>query len=66
MSTVRLILREILHRKLGFLLGLLAIIAAVALFVSLMTLGRASERETIRQMRDIGFNLLVVPKSTNM
>ena len=34
MSVMKLILREIAHRKLNFLLGLLGIVAAVALFVS--------------------------------
>ena len=38
----------------------------MALFVALLTTGRASERETTRLMRDMGFNLLVVPRDTNM
>ena len=66
MSTLRLLFKEITHRMLNFLLGLLAVVAAVGLFVALLTMGRASERETRRLTRDLGFNLLIVPKATNM
>ena len=61
-----LILKEIIHRKLNFLLALLAIVTAVTLFVSFFTTGQASRRETSRLMRDIGFNLRIIPKETNM
>lgn len=61
-----LILREIIHRKLNFLLGALAIITAVALFVSFFTTSEASKRETIRLTRDMGFNLRIIPRETNM
>lgn len=66
MSTFRLLLKEIVYRKLNFLLGLSAVVAAVVLFVALLTMSRASERETVRLMRNMGFNLLIVPKGTNM
>lgn len=66
MSTFHLILREILHRKLNFLLSISAIVIAVAFFVSFFTTGDASKRETTRLMRDIGFNLRIIPKETNM
>ena len=66
MSIMRLILKEILHRKLNFVSALLAVVAAVSLFVAVLTTSRASQRETIRLMRDMGFNLLMVPKGTNM
>jgi len=66
MNVKRLIRREILHRKLNFALGLLAITAAVALFVAFFSAGQASKLETIRLMRDIGFNLRVIPAGTNM
>ncbi len=66
MSIFRLLFKEALHRKLNFLLSLLAVVAAAALFVAVLTLGKASERETKRLMRDMGFNLLIVPKGTNM
>jgi len=66
MSVLRLLVREILHRKLNFASGLVAVMAAVALFVAVLTMGRASQRETTRLMRDMGFNLLIIPKDTNM
>jgi len=45
---------------------LLAIVTAVALFVSFFTTGEASKRETTRLMRDMGFNLRIIPKKTDM
>lgn len=66
MSVLRLLLKEIHYRWLNSLLSLAAVTAAVALFVALLTLERASERETTRLMRDMGFNLLVLPKGTDM
>ncbi len=66
MSILRLLTKEILHRKLNFLLSLLAVVVAVGLFVAVLTMGKASERETRRLMRDMGFNLIIVPKDTNM
>ena len=66
MTTFRLILKEILQRKLNFFLSLLAIVIAASLFVSFFTTGEASKNETIRLMRDIGFNLRIIPEKTNM
>jgi putative ABC transport system permease protein len=66
MSIFRLLLREIQHRKLNFLLGLLSVVAAVSLVVAVLTASEASQRETVRLMRDMGFNILVVPRSVDM
>ncbi len=66
MNTIQLIIKEILHRKLNFSLSLLAIVTAVALFVSFFTTGEASKRETIRLMRDMGYNLRIIHKDTDM
>ncbi len=66
MSIVRMLFREIAHRKLNFILGLISVVAAVALFVAVLTMCEASKRETTRLMRDLGFNVLIVPKNTNM
>lgn len=66
MKIFQLILREIIHRKLNSLLSLLAIVTAVALFVSFFTTGQASKRETTRLMRNIGFNLRIIPKETDI
>ncbi len=61
-----LIFREILFRKFNFILSLLAILTAVALFVSFFTTAEASKRETTRLMRNMGFNLRILPKETDM
>jgi len=66
MTTFKLILREIFHRKLNFLLSLLVIVMAVALFVCFFTTGEASKQETIRLTRDMGFNLRIIPRDTDM
>lgn len=66
MKTVHLIVREIVHRKLNFLLSFIAVVTAVALYVFFHTTGAASERETARVMRDLGFNLRIVARDTDM
>lgn len=66
MSSLHLICKEILHRKGNFLLSLLAVIIAVALFVSFFTTGQASKRETIRLMRNLGYNVRIINKNTDM
>ncbi len=60
------IVREIRFRKTNFFLGLTAILLATALFVAFFSAGEASKRETTRLMRDIGFNLRVIPRETDM
>ena len=66
MSTLQLILHEALHRKLGSTLLLLALVVTVALPTAFFTAGVASKRETIRLMRDLGYNLRIIPKGTDM
>jgi len=66
MSIFSLIYKEIIHRKTNFLLGLLAVVTAVALFVSFATTGQAYRRETRRIMRDMGQNLRIIPKETSI
>jgi len=63
---LRLIYKEILYRKLNFFLSLIAITFAVAFFVAFFTASEASKRETIRLTRDMGFNLRIIPKGTDM
>ena len=62
----KLIYKEIIYNKLNFFLTLLAISLAVAFFVSFFTANEASKRETIRLTRDMGFNLRIIPKETDM
>ncbi|MGI9430212.1 MAG: ABC transporter permease [Bythopirellula sp.] len=67
MKTVaNLIWKELCGRKANFLLTLLAVTAAVALCVMLSLTEAANQRETKRLMRDLGFNLRVIPHNTDM
>jgi len=66
MTVFHLILREIVKRKLNFILTLLAVVITAAVFVSFFTTGQASKNETTRLMRDIGFNLRIIPEKTDM
>lgn len=63
---LKLILKEIKFRKLNFILSLSAISFAIAFFVFFFTSNEASKRETIRLTRNMGFNLRIIPKETDM
>jgi ABC-type lipoprotein release transport system permease subunit len=63
---LKLIAKEIKFRKLNFILALAAVSFAVTFFVFFITLNEASKRETIRLTRDMGFNLRIIPKATDM
>jgi putative ABC transport system permease protein len=65
-TVIRLAQKELLHRKVSFLLSVCAVTAAVGLCVALTQTEEASQRETRRITRDIGFNLRIVPKATDM
>ncbi|TKG96504.1 FtsX-like permease family protein [Puteibacter caeruleilacunae] len=58
--------KEICYRKLNFLLALMGVVAAVTLVVVFITMTKASQNETRRLTRDMGFNLRIVPKETDM
>ncbi len=77
MGAFKLLLAEIRYRKLNFLLSLFAVTAAATLFVAGPVLVEGYGRETDRQlgkmedetrklMLNIGFNLLIVNRETNM
>jgi putative ABC transport system permease protein len=66
MTIHHLIVKEIIHRKFNFSLSLLAVTVAVGLAVAFFTTGEASKRETIRLMRDMGYNLRIIAKDTDM
>lgn len=61
-----LAVKELRHRKVNFLLGVLAVTIAVALVVAYVTTAAAARRETVRVTRDLGFNLRIIPRSTDM
>ena len=66
MSVFNLIIKEVRHRLLSFLLAALAVFAAVAVSVGLVTTIAAQQRETVRLMRNLGFNLLILPEGADM
>ena len=66
MTIPGLILREIRHRRLNFFLGFAAISVTVSLFVVFFSSAQASNRETVRLMRDIGFNVRIIPADTDI
>ncbi len=61
-----LIVRELRHRWFNALLSVAVLSAAVAIFVVMTISHAAQERETRRITRDMGFNLRIVPKQTDM
>ncbi len=64
-SPVSLILRELRHHRFNAGLALFALTAAVALLVVVRLLTTAAERETRRVVRDLGFNLRIIPRDTD-
>jgi len=66
MNTLKLVLKEIAHRKTNFAMSVVAVSTAVALFVTFMTSGQGYRRETRRIMRDMGQNLRIIPRETTM
>ena len=65
MSILALILKEIWHRKVNFVLAVLAVVAAVALFIGFFTAGEASNRETARLMLAMGYNLHIIARDAD-
>lgn len=66
MSLLILILKELRHHRWNALLSALALVAAVTLVTAVRTLSAGAERETRRVMRDLGFNLRIIPRDTRM
>jgi len=66
MSVLRLLLREIQHRALSFALAVSAVVAATALTVGVLTMCEAYDRETTRLLRNMGFNVLVLPEGADV
>jgi len=66
MMTLGLIFKEIRHRKVNFLLSTLAVVTAVALFISFFAAAGASERETARLMLSMGFNVHILSKGADI
>ncbi|WP_242135671.1 ABC transporter permease [Aestuariivivens marinum] len=62
---MKLVLHEIVHRKFNFLMGLLGMVTIVGLVVFFYTMTCASQKETIRLTRDMGFNVRIIPGGTD-
>ncbi len=61
-----LFIKEIKQRLGNFLLGVLGVITAVTIVVFFVVMTKASQNETRILTRDMGFNLRIIPDSTNM
>jgi len=66
MNPLKLVIKELLYRKLGSLVILLTVIVASSVSVAIYTLSKASENETRKIMREQGLNLYIFPKGTNL
>jgi putative ABC transport system permease protein len=66
MGITRLVFKEIRFRKVNFVLSLLAVITAVALFVVFVTTGESYRNETRKIQLGMGQNLRIIPKETRM
>ena len=66
MSPLRLVIKEMLYRRISSLVILLTVIVASSVSVAIYTLSKASENETRKIMREQGLNLYIFPKGTNL
>ncbi len=65
-KSMSLFFKEIKFRFGNFLLGLLGVVTAVTVVVFFVVMTKASQNETRILTRDMGFNLRIIPDSTNM
>ncbi len=61
-----LIIKEIIHRKFNFLMGLIGMIIIVAFVVAFYTITQATKNETRLLTRNMGFNVRIIPGETDM
>jgi len=66
MSPLRLVIKEMLYRKISSLVILFTVVIASSVSVAIYTLSKASENETRKIMREQGLNLYIFPKGTNL
>jgi ABC-type lipoprotein release transport system permease subunit len=55
-----------MHRKVNFLLSVLVVVLSVGLYVAFNMMGKASAKETSKIMLELGQNLRIIPKDTEM
>ncbi|MCK5775719.1 MAG: ABC transporter permease, partial [Bacteroidales bacterium] len=61
-----LIIKEIIHRKFNFIMGLIGMIIIVAFVVAFYTITKATKNETRLLTRNMGFNVRIIPGETDM
>lgn len=66
MNPLKLVIKELLYRKVNSLIILVTVIAASTVSVAVYTLSKASENETRKIMREQGLNLYIFPKGTDL
>ena len=66
MTSLKLVIKELLYRKTSSIIVLITAIVAATVFVAIFTLSKASENETRKIMREQGLNLYIFPKGTNL
>jgi len=66
MNPLRLVIKELLYRKVNSLVILLTVIIASTVSVAVYSLSKASEDETRKIMREQGLNLYIFPKGTDL
>jgi putative ABC transport system permease protein len=66
MNPLKLVIKELLYRKVSSVIILLTVVVASSVSVAIYTLSKASENETRKIMREQGLNLYIFPKGTNL
>ena len=66
MNPLRLVIKELLYRRISSLVILLTVVVASSVSIAIYTLSKASENETRKIMREQGLNLYIFPKGTNL
>ncbi|HEC43915.1 MAG TPA: ABC transporter permease [Bacteroides sp.] len=66
MSPLKLVIKELLYRRISTLVILLTVVIASSVSIAIYTLSKASENETRKIMREQGLNLYIFPKGTNL
>ena len=61
-----MIRKEIQHRTLNFLLGVIGVATLVTFIVAFYTLTAATKKQTALLTRDMGFNVRIIPKESDM
>ena len=66
MNQAQIIVREILHRKVGVLSTLIALVLSVAAIVSVRTITVSAREEISEQMHTLGANMIILPKAASL